>query len=925
MPRNVTKLKLTAALVSGVVLLGGLSACGRDESTATLLAEAKQYQQKGDQKAALIQLKNAVAKSPEDGAARLQLGTLYLDMGDAVSADKEIRKAASLGIGADQTTPLLARALHAQGQFQKLLDEIKPEQAKSSAPLLALRGDAALALGDAAKSREAYEQALAVNPNSGDAMLGLARHAMIQKDNEGAHRQLAQAEAKDGKNADVFMFKGALLRAEGKPDQALTAFDQALALQPGHRSAHIEKAYILIAQGKFDAAKTEVDAARKATPGNLIVTYTQAMLDFSQGKHAAAFENLQKVLRVAPEHMPTILLSGAVELNMGSLQQAEQHLRKYLEANPNNVYARKLLAQVLLKNAQPADAATALAPALKEPTQDAQLLALAGESYMQSRDFNKATGYFEKASALAPQAASIRTSLGLSKLGQGDRDQAVSELERATTLDPKSLAAGMALVQTELGLKHYDKALAAVQKLEQQQPSSAQVQNLKGGVYLGKGDAAAARASFEKAVALEPTFIAPVANLAQLDLQQKQPDAARKRFQAVLDKDTKNIEAMNALAAIELSQGRPEQATTWLEKASADHPDAVSPALKLGAHYLRIKQPQKALALVRKHQAANPANPDLLDLLGQSQLANNDQAGALESYSKLVNVLPKSPLAQVRLAAVHMLMKNLPAAEDDLKRAVNLDPNFMQARVAQVELAMRRNKPDEAIAIARQIQKQNDKATIGYMLEGDLQITKKQPVLALAAYEKAYAIAKTPDLLLKTAELQKRTGKANEAERRLAQWTRDNPTEPMVPLYLAEIDMAKKQYKPAADRLEAVIKNQPKNAYALNNLAWAYQQLNDPRALPTAELAAQLAGDNPAIMDTLGWILVQQGKVDRAVPLLRKALAGAPQSAEIRYHLAAALAKSGDKANARKELEQALASTAPFSQRDEANALLKQL
>jgi Tfp pilus assembly protein PilF len=164
MSRN--KMKFTTAVVSGALLLAGMSACNRDQSTASLLAEAKQYQQKGDQKAALIQLKNAVAKSPEDAEARLQLGSLYLETGDPVSADKELRKAASFGLAPARTLPLLGQALLAQGKFKELLAEIKPELAAKSAPLTALRGDALLASGDADGAKAAYDAALAIDGGS---------------------------------------------------------------------------------------------------------------------------------------------------------------------------------------------------------------------------------------------------------------------------------------------------------------------------------------------------------------------------------------------------------------------------------------------------------------------------------------------------------------------------------------------------------------------------------------------------------------------------------------------------------------------------------------------------------------------------------------------------------------------------------------
>jgi predicted Zn-dependent protease len=78
-------------------------------------------------------------------------------------------------------------------------------------------------------------------------------------------------------------------------------------------------------------------------------------------------------------------------------------------------------------------------------------------------------------------------------------------------------------------------------------------------------------------------------------------------------------------------------------------------------------------------------------------------------------------------------------------------------------------------------------------------------------------------------------------------------------------------------------------------------------------------------MDTLGWILTEQGQAARAVELLQKAADKVPASAEIRYHLAAALAKSGDTRRARQELEDLLGQRKNFPQLKEAQALLKQL
>ena len=78
-------------------------------------------------------------------------------------------------------------------------------------------------------------------------------------------------------------------------------------------------------------------------------------------------------------------------------------------------------------------------------------------------------------------------------------------------------------------------------------------------------------------------------------------------------------------------------------------------------------------------------------------------------------------------------------------------------------------------------------------------------------------------------------------------------------------------------------------------------------------------------MDTLGWILVEQGEVRRGTSLLEKAISITPEAVEIHYHYAVGLYKSGNKAEARRELEQLLNAKKSFPQREEAKRLLDTL
>ena len=166
-------------LLLACLLSFGLAACG-GESSDTLLDQAKASIAKGDTKAAIIQLKNAVVADEKNAEARYQLGQLYLQAGDAASAEKELKRAREAGYAADTINPLLARALIKQGEFQRVLDELPAPVGDSpeTATMLTLRASAELGLGNKDAARKGLEQAQKMAPRDPDVHLALARLAL---------------------------------------------------------------------------------------------------------------------------------------------------------------------------------------------------------------------------------------------------------------------------------------------------------------------------------------------------------------------------------------------------------------------------------------------------------------------------------------------------------------------------------------------------------------------------------------------------------------------------------------------------------------------------------------------------------------------------------------------------------------------------
>lgn len=927
--RVAASMLLTAAVAS-------MSACSKNETTQSLIEDAQQYQKKGDLKAAVIQLKNALQKNPEDAQARYALGMIYLETGESLSAQKELEKAISLGMNRDKVTPALGQAYLQEGKLQQALDAMPmPTSGQATVPLLTTRGTALLGLSRQSEAKAAFDLALKSDPKSVEALIGLAQYAKATNDVALATRYVDQALVAKPDSIDALLAKGDLLRAAGDNAQALTTFDRALKIRPDLVGALISKATIHISDKKFDEAAKDIDAARKHAPASLMIQYTQALLDFSQKKNAAALETLQQVLSKAPDHMPTILLTAAVQVETGANEQAEQNLKRYLEANPNSVYARRLLASVLTKTGQ-GDLAASVLSTVRGGKTDPQMMMLAGETALRAQDYVKASAYFEEASKAAPGTAVVHTALAMSKLAQGDNTKAISELELAANLNAKtdtnSSNASILLVMTRLRLNQFNEAMTLLKTLEKEKPDSPLIQNLKGGAYMGLKDVVNARASFSKAITLQPTFLPAVQNLAQLDMQERKPEEAKKRFLAVLDADKANVGAMMALASLATMLGNTEEATTWLEKASAAKPNDIATSVQLGNHYVKIGAKAKALALAQKLLAANPTNPDVLDLMGQAQFANDDKAGALATYGKVVAAVPNSALAHFRIASVQLASQDAKAAIQSLKKAVALKADYLDAQLALATLEARNNNIDGALAIAKQIQKQRPADAVSFTLEGDLLVSQKKYAAAVTAYERSLAITKSPGVNIKLHQALISAGRTKEADAKLEKWIQDHPEDLSTQVYKGEKFLRNNSIKPAIAIFERVLQTVPTNALVLNNLAYAYQQEKDGRALSTAEKALQYAPENPAILDTLGWILVEQGNAQRGVSVLQKALSVLPKEAEltpvtaqIHLHLARGLIKTGDKGAARKELLQIIDAGKSLPELDDAKALLKTL
>lgn len=914
--------RLLPALIPGTSLL---IACSGQDST-TLVAEARAMAVAGDYKAAIIQLKNAVAADDQNPEARFELGKLYFDQRDLASAEKEFRRAREAGYEENAVNSMIARTLLGQREFERILDELPAPTASDpgTATLQALRATAQLGLGHKEDARKTLQHAQQAAPGNAEVHLALAQLALADGDSGQAMQALNQALRIDRGHRDSLLLKADLLRAIGNPVDAAATYREILKIDPRHAHAWLSLAGIALADDKLAEARREANAALEASPNNLEAHYTQALIDFREKKTEHARDRLATVLKRAPDYLPARLLGGSIEYTLGNLQTAEAHLKKVAQATPHNLSALRLLAATQLRLGRPDDASDTLVPALRAASQDPRVLLVAGEIALAKKDFAQASAYFEQAAQHSPDNAAIRTELGISRLAQGD-SRVMADLQAAAEMEGGSRRADIFIILNQLRQQQFDVALASIAALEKKQGADPLIWNYRGAAYLGKKDLARARDSFGQALKLDPAFYPAAASLARLDLKDSQPNAARQRFENVLKADPKHLPAMLALADLALHAQDEKTQVGWLEEAIAAHPQALPPKLALARHLLGKGEHNQALSLARETLNDNPEHPAALDLLGAVQLALGDTASALASYRRLAVRLSGQAAPLVKLASVQLIAKDLPAAHQALQDALRIQPDSLDTQMMLGNVEIQSGRHHEAQRIARQLQKQWPDAAAGFILEGDAALGRKDSAAALAAFERAHKRAPTGALLLRQLQALDAEGRAEEGEKRLADWLQRNPQDASTRAALAEQLIRRKQYPAAAAHYHVLDQSNPGNLLVLNNLAWALAESGDKRALGYAEKALRLKPDNAAVLDTLGWILVRQGQPERGIKLLQQALSKAPDATEIQWHLASAYAQTGDRARAQHELERLLASGVAFPQEQAARPLLKQL
>ncbi len=474
-----------------------------------------------------------------------------------------------------------------------------------------------------------------------------------------------------------------------------------------------------------------------------------------------------------------------------------------------------------------------------------------------------------------------------------------SDLARRTR-DPR-LARRAAQLASELG--QIDKAVEAFSLWQDIEPTSPLPGRMLSSIWLrdGKLDDAQrelARILKDEAAAPGPTFL----QIFQLVAHYPDKTAALKLLRNLAQPYPSVVEAHWSVAQMAHLAGENELALNEVRLARGLRPDW-DMLVSLEAQLLQKGAPQQGLEVLHRYLSEYPKSNEIRLQYARALLEQKKYRPSRDEFQRLANENPDNSELVFAIALISLQLNDLKDAEAQLKQALSKgkkDQDTVQYYLGQLSEAKKNG--DEAIAYYREVKGGEYQATaqmrIAYLLSKAGRLDEAvQHLHQISASSNQQRV----QLVLAEAQLLHDANQLPEAYQVLQQGLEKLPNHPDL-LYEAAM-AADKIGKPDVfeQLMRKLIRVKPDHAHAYNALGYSMLERNEriPEAVELVEKALQLAPDDIAIMDSVGWGYYRSGKLDESVKLLRRAFAGVPDP-EIASHLGEVLWVRGDKQEARK-------------------------
>jgi len=417
------------------------------------------------------------------------------------------------------------------------------------------------------------------------------------------------------------------------------------------------------------------------------------------------------------------------------------------------------------------------------------------------------------------------------------------------------------------------------------------------------------------------------------EARDRQPDG-NELTEEDLEKRVKAYANFAAGISADLNDNEEAAMEHWLKSAQAD-PDHEVLTLTLGARLVASRQSEKALPLLERAAAATNASAGLFNLLGTAYLDTGRTNLAEKAFDDAVGRAPGELTGYRNLFVLYRDSRRLPEARrvlDEAGASNSRDPVFW-AELAELYAQYGQRQRDEAEAVkAKTIEALNRAAALvpavdddnqmlvlkladGYRLTGD-RVQAEKWYLLLVDRLPAFAGVRE-----KLADLYLRDGKKDKAAEQLEAITKDNPRNEQAYYLLGTIAAQERRFPDAAEYYEQAVRLRPDFKPAYYDLATVKLTLDKPDdALQLLARARSRFGQDFALEFYSGLAHMRLKQYADAVRSFNEAevIANAGERdrlTHVFYHqFGAALERKGDFTEAEKYFRKSLALSSDFAE-----------
>ena len=694
---------------------------------------------------------------------------------------------------------------------------------------------------------------------------------------------------------------GKLLFLAGSTDEALGVADAGVALDDTNPDLHALKAAIFLKLKNRPEAIREGQAALALEPNNPDALAVLAADKLSSGDLQGARSLLQNsVVAQAVDRENNIglqLIRIKLFGTMDDSTSSEAALKKLIELNPQEASFRKLLVNFFVEQNRPDDAERELRDMVAAHPSDSDA----------ALDLVRFLYTVRKSSAAARQELATLIGAG------GD-----------------VFAYRMALAELEFAEGRADESRKLLEQLAGRDNPPEKIRAAKvalAKVYLSGNNLEMADKLASEVLRDEPQNVSALTTRALLRLQLGQLDGA------IVDlSDALNAEPRSTDLKLLLSQAY--ERSGLIELADKELSEAVRTSnmdAKIGLRYAAFLQRRGGLGraneLLVGLRKQWPDDSSVLSALATVKLVRQDWSGAQEAAEALRRMPGVSDGSPDQMLGAALLGQNkYDEAIAVLQAAYKTDPS-PQAMSALVGAFFKANRKAQAVSFTESVLAESPDNATAMTLLGAMQRANGSIEQAHQSFLAAVsAQPNDPVGYSALAELYLSQQNYDEAIKVVRTGIERRPDAMSLRLILAAAYERIADFKSAISEYQSILKHEPGNLIATNNLA----SLLLDHHTDTAELqkAQSLAGalqnsDIPQFKDTLAWALYHQGDFRRAVSLSEEAAVALPDQAQFRYHLGMSYIATGQMNKASEQLKKAieLASDEPLA--DQARAAMK--